>query len=366
MTTHVICEKCDENEYKEFKKYQNVHVISKHWIIESLKFKRKVLEEDYQIKPLKNENGAISFITYNSNNNNFESFKITKSSKLKIEGKDFTFTQKNPSNNNGKIRPFNSNDRNSSQNENLDYSLPTLKKSKSMNPRMISSFASTIEKKSNDNEIKLKGFLFKNVYFFFPEDVKGMSVYKRMVLENSGKIVTDIAKAPVPSDKKIFAIFKDGGFDQITHRKYKKYKDKVMVLSFRYILFCIEKKTVINDPVSEKLIHLLPFPKKKYSEDFKKINIFIKGFDLEKNSSLKKTAEILGFKVMEEEEEADVLVLDDKLYQKVNKKDGKCVFMKEKWLLKCLTSGELSERTKAKFNNLGKDFGFEDQGTGNG
>lgn len=356
MTTHVICEKCNEVEYKEYKKYQNVHVISKDWIIESLKYKRKVLEEDYLIQPIRDSKKPVKFVTYNSDIQGFESYRVSSSNKLRIEGLDFTFTQnsKKPKNN-----FFDSMETKVGSNQEAFSGLPTLKKSRSMNPK-ISNFKTEMKNSKDKNEIKFKSLLFKNYFFFFPKDSKGMSAYKRMALENSGSIVTDLKRVKIPAKKKIFGIFKDGDFDEKSVLRYKPFKDKMMVLSYRYILFCIEKRFVVEDPVKDKLIHLLPFPKKVYSENFKKVKIFIKGFDLEKSSSLNKTASILGFDVVDEEGDAHVVVLDPKSYGKLNKKireEFPGVFMKESWLISCLTNGKLSDRSKKKLNAI-KDFGF--------
>lgn len=356
MTTHVVCGKCNDSEYREFKKYQDVHVVSKDWVVESLKFKRRVLEEDYTIKPCREQKTkSINYIKYNSEKHGFETFKVYSSQR---QLKDSTVTQ---SSKRSRIRPFEANNQNSSQNE-LFENLPTLKKSRSMNPK-ISSFRTEKKKAESKNEIKFKSLLFKNCYFYFPDNIKGMSIYKRKVLEHSGSIVTSLSKVQLPENKKIFAIFKDGDFDETSVKKYKPYKEKIMVLSFRYVLFCIDKKTVVQDPVSEKLIHLLPFPKKIYSEEFKKVKIFVKGFDLEKNCSLLKTCEILGFHLAEEQDEADLVVVDDKLYSKLTKKmreEFKGIFVKEKYLLKCLTNGKLTERSKKKLSKI-RDFGFDDE-----
>ena len=52
MTTHVICTGCTESEFKSYKKYSNVHVINQNFVLRSLKYKSKVLEENFEIKPV--------------------------------------------------------------------------------------------------------------------------------------------------------------------------------------------------------------------------------------------------------------------------------------------------------------------------
>ena len=341
MTTHVICGKCSESEYSEFKKYQDVFVVGLDFVMESLKFKKKVLEEDYEIKPTKNSRSRTdntSFVTYNSQNKGFESFKFINSSNFRIEGKDFTLK----SNTRRKIRPFDSNNENS-----MDFFASgklDLKRSQSMKPKVT---------KSLQTEIKFKSLLFKNYYFYFLPTDTGLRDFKRMVIENSGSIVTNLEKVKTPENKKIYIVLKDGQ----DKNEFKKLREKIMPISPRFIDYCIKKKTVIKDPVEEKLMHLLPFPVKTPCSPFKNIILEIRGFDWLKSTYLIETSKVLGFIVKEEkdEEEAHVVICDAKVYKKLTpeeKKKGLPVYKKENWLLRCLTKGKFSDNFRKVFLNL--------------
>ena len=52
MTTHVICKSCTESEFDHYKKYSNVHIVNQNFVLRSLKYKSKVLEENFEVKPV--------------------------------------------------------------------------------------------------------------------------------------------------------------------------------------------------------------------------------------------------------------------------------------------------------------------------
>ena len=335
-TTHVICGKCTQSEFAEFKEYNKVHIVSLAWLFESIRFKKMVLEEEYKIKPSPNPK-PVSYVHYNSHTQGFESFTYESASNMRIEGKDFTLT---------KSRARGASRSKLASNFEPGAS-PALQRSKSMMPR-------TSKRPSKPKiEIKFRSLLFKNCYFFFEIGVSGMSKYKRMVIENSGSILTALEKCDqleLSRDKKIYLILKDGKDSS----KYKAFKDKIMPVSPRFIEFCVQTKLVIKDPSKEKLIHLLPFPHKTPCPNFDRIRVFVKGFDLEKNSSLMKTAGILGFEAVEEQEEAMLVIMDSGSYKKRKGRPG-VVYKRENWLLKCLTLGVLSD-------DVMKVFGIEKSG----
>jgi len=348
MTTHVICGKCTEGEFSEFKKYQNVFVVGLDWVMESLKFKKKVLEEDYEVKPSlkasKSRSDNTSFVTYNSQTRGFESFKFINSSNFRIEGKDFTLKSNNK--NKRKIRPFDSNTNNSTGF--FGAGKLNLQRSQSMKPK--------VSKSKAISEIKFKSLLFKNYFFYFIPKDTGLRDFKRMVIENSGSIVTNLEKVKIPEKKKIFLVLKDG--QDKNEVNFKHLRDKVMPISPRFVEYCIKKKVVIKNPVQEKLMHLLPFPVKTPCEPFKGILVDIRGFDWVKADYLKETCKILGFDVFDDDEpenEPLVIVCDGKSYKKLSdaeKKKGLPVFKKENWLLRCLTKGKFSDNFRKVFKGL--------------
>jgi hypothetical protein len=101
---------------------------------------------------------------------------------------------------------------------------------------------------------------------------------------------------------------------------------------------------VIKNPNEEKLIHLLPFPLPTPVKNCNRVRVHIRGFNFDKNDCLEQVAQILGFQIVEEDKDADVVVLSKVKYSKLSKtlkSKFKGVFKQEKWLLKCLTRGKL-------------------------
>lgn len=97
--------------------------------------------------------------------------------------------------------------------------------------------------------------------------------------------------------------------------------------------------------MEEKLIHLLPFPHITPYKHCDKVKVHIRGFTFDKNDSLEEVAKILGLKVVEEDRDANIVVLSKTKYAKLTKtkKDNlKGLFKNEKWFLKIVQSGKLS------------------------
>ena len=70
----------------------------------------------------------------------------------------------------------------------------------------------------------------------------------------------------------------------------------------------------------------------------------MKGFTFDKNDDLEQVASILGFKYVEDEEEADIVVLSQQKYKTLggaSKSKASVLYKQEKWLLKLLGEGKL-------------------------
>ncbi len=175
-----------------------------------------------------------------------------------------------------------------------------------------------------------------------------MGKYKIQILENSGKIVKDLGKLSelnLQASEKVYVVLRDGQ----AHQDLLKYQDQIYMVSPRFIEYCIDKKMVIKNPNEEKLIHLMPFPIKTPIKNFDKIKIVIKGFNFDKNDSLEQVAQILGFNIVEEERDADVVVLSKAKYEKLSKiakNQTKPSYQQEKWFLKVLSKGELGSEVE--------------------
>jgi hypothetical protein len=200
-------------------------------------------------------------------------------------------------------------------------------------------------RKPNSSDIKYKSLLFRSHYFYFSKNVRGLSKFKVDVLEHSGKILTDLGnleELKLGASEKIFYVAKDG---QDSNQDLKRFKDSLIPVSTRFISYCIQKQIIIKDPTEDKIIHLLPFPIATPIPNLQKLSLNVKGFNFDKNDDLEQVALILGFKVVEEEDEADILVLSSQKYKnQVNANPGKSqtLLKQEKWLLKILAEGKLS------------------------
>jgi len=166
----------------------------------------------------------------------------------------------------------------------------------------ISSFYSsliTMENSSKHNLLKnyvgrLHSTLFKGVIFYICPDsysTNEKNCIEEDILQNGGEVIkptTNVEKLK----KAKFIIVNDGDnksseFLSLRQDHYQ------MVISHRYISFCIEKRLVV-DLQKTKYVHLMPFPHKVPFEDFKGVCIYFQGFDLMEKTVFEHLTETLG------------------------------------------------------------------------
>jgi hypothetical protein len=96
-----------------------VHIVSYLFVVKSLKYRSKVAEENFEIKPVaevKSLSKNLSGSLFGSYTQGFDSIKT---SKFKIEGAGFSFTQTK-----SYIKPFDEDVTNSNSGQKLENSLP--------------------------------------------------------------------------------------------------------------------------------------------------------------------------------------------------------------------------------------------------
>lgn len=307
MTTHIVCNFCTLTESEKFKKFKDVDLVNVDFLIQSLKFKKRVLEEDFQIFPMKKIQRKSFLLGSNK--------KSIKWSKRTSESLEFSKRRK------------------------TTFSKSNIRKN---NSQVISKSVS---------KLKLKSTLFEKTYFYFPPCVSGTKIYKVKAIENSGKIIQNL-KNFNKKKKKIFVVFKDGDKKSKEGVINLKLKLKIQPISPRWIDWCLERNHVLSNPNKGEFIHLLPFNVKTPCKRLKGVKIYFENFDLEKISSLKETGKILGFEIVGNEEMADIVILPKKYFKILcyeKKNSGK--FQHETWLLRILENGDirLPEELNKKF-----------------
>lgn len=280
-------------------------MINTSWLIESLKFKHRVLEEDFVVKPTEGNLSSNSTKMMYSDIN------------TRASGAGFALYQRSQSQLGGDVG------------------------------NVFKRSDSTSE--GARQEIKFKSLLFKNMIFYFPKG-SNLKKYRIAVMEHSGSILPtldNIKKLDSRSKRSMFGVYRDG----IRKSEYEELtKYSINVVSTRWVDFCIERKYLLKDPTAEKMYQLLAFPIKTPVEEFKGIQIKIKGFDVQKLKSLKETAAIMGFDIAEKTQDAKIVVLEKKKFKEVAagkdpKFEGK-VLKKESWLFELIMKGVFSEADK--------------------
>jgi hypothetical protein len=85
-------------------------------------------------------------------------------------------------------------------------------------------------------------------------------------------------------------------------------QDNLKIFSFRWVDYCIERKFVFLDVKKHNYAHLLPFPKKVPLEDFKSLQVCVKGYDLNKEQVITEILKAMGAMVIDDAEDADYVV----------------------------------------------------------
>lgn len=196
--------------------------------------------------------------------------------------------------------------------------------------------------RSKASRLKLKSKLFNKIFFYFHSNSKEMRVYIEKVLENSGVIIQKLENFK-KRGKKIYTVVEDGDKKSREFLSSLKQKIKIQPISPRWVDFCLKRKLLIDDPNSGEFLHLLPFNLQTPCPELKKIQISILNFSIEKTSSLKETARILGFSLSDSTKSADIVLVPKQFYKKIKKEklnlDYSHAVKKESWLLNILSSG---------------------------
>lgn len=148
--------------------------------------------------------------------------------------------------------------------------------------------------------------LFKdaNFPFFFDESVKAeLKPVMQKVYLNSGSTLTNLEVVRTEQFKPtaVYCIVPDGRPD-LTKSAKDQIGDKALVLSPRWITYCIDRNSIIPyKKIKERaMVNLLPVELKTPFNDLNEIKIAIRkdNFDLDRGATLEAMAEILGFTVV--------------------------------------------------------------------
>lgn len=285
--THIVVESYDENDYKEFNKYSNVHIVNTRWLMECLVVKNRVPELDYSVPPTK------TIQTQGSQSN------------------DISRTQAMA---NKRGAAF----------EHLTNSSVVVKKQKTVD-----------------------SLLFDKQYFCFcTKEKEGYKKFIQVILRNSGMVLKDLDCVRDKNIKvdKIFLVLEDG-FDNSEFKEFIRgiEGEKFIVVSTRWIMFCIERNVLVKDYLQKGMGHLHPFPFKMPLDSFKNIRFYVdkSGISIDKLSQILETIDIVGATTVTSASDAyDYQLVYSLSSAQIQSNDEK---MRDfKWLIQCVMRGEIS------------------------
>ena len=243
--THVIAEEYIETDSRYFNQYTEVKVVSVLWLRDCLIYQRKIKEDDYLLQPIpasestensrslsrRNTIGYSSFGSQDELSNTLLAFRTPTNSQGLLLRKTSMPPMTAATFNFEKIEKENSEKSKSRKSETKD---------KNEGGHTNSGRSKSKAKKANTPTITIKGYVFKNVNCYLDEHLNNLSHYKKLVLENSGKILDNLNIF-----EEIFWILPDS---QKSVQILQKHKGRnIKFVSYRWLEYCIKNKILVRE-----------------------------------------------------------------------------------------------------------------------
>lgn len=118
----------------------------------------------------------------------------------------------------------------------------------------------------------------KHLYFYFEPSIQyKLKGCMRDLVNNSGKMLRNLTCVidKSVSVSKLFCVIPDGQPNLTSKVQSEIGKDIPVFVSSRWVQYCIERNTVIKNPMELKLYHLLPFTHETPYPDMSDVHIYI-------------------------------------------------------------------------------------------
>ena len=212
--------------------------------------------------------------------------------------------------------------------------------------------------RKSESAIQQVSKIFKSRVFYLPNKMKGKSSIIRKIISNSGNIVKDLMRYPYKDT--VYIVLKDGDVrsQQEINESYKKRKSeyKMRLVSPRFLDHCLEKKMFVRNPKKDKILYLLPFNCKIPLPGSKKIQVQVKFRDMVQKEIYEKCCELLGFQLVEDRAEANLVLMDNARYKGLTmerKAKFSGLYKKAKFVLECINHGQIYSKDVRKMLGLG-------------
>lgn len=266
--THIISDQYSEDQAKEFNKFTNVFIVGTRWLKDCMRFRTRVPEIEYIIKPSKK-----------SDMTNLYKFCLLRQ------------LDKTTSNQTLGVQRLSESNR--------DYSYALGKRMSDVDNPMKGDKKTLGQKRLQQPESEL----FKDVHypFYFDGSVQDkLKPIMQKVFFNSGSAVAnlEVIKSKQFDPKAVYCIIPDGRPDLIRSIK-EQIGDKALFLSPRWITYCIERHSVIsyNQLKERAMVSLLPIdlPTPFTGLEEIKVTVMKNHFDMDREFTLDQLVQVLGF-----------------------------------------------------------------------
>lgn len=212
---------------------------------------------------------------------------------------------------------------------------------------------------SRKTEYKVLSTIFKGRNFYARCSDKKKMI--ESIVFNSGNLIRDLEKYQPDSRNKnvcVYVLLNDGDLNSIEIVKKAQQENKklrhIRYVSPRFIKHCLDSKIFISNPQKESLIHLLPFNCKVPIMHAEKVKIFVKFANLGVQDTYEKCCSILGFLMVEEKAEANVLIVEKSLIPKFAEslKNSAQIIVKDSFVLECIQYGKIYDANVRKLLGL--------------
>jgi len=306
--THVVADTFTDDDVSDFSKFSNVHIVNTNWLKECLFCKTRVVESEYMIRPFRRLNTqATPTLIGTTNRASTRPSAAPISSRPSGAGDDSSF---------------------------FGTPVPNLGERKTLGvmPSKIKPESTLFQKQTS--------------LFYFDDQVKiELKPTILSVIKNSGCTVKTLEA--VRDNKvdchRVFVVLPDGRTD-IAAKARELIKEKAVIVSPRWVDYCIGRNVILKDPIREEKFHLLPFPQPTPYPCMKGVTVLVSpDISFDRRVTLIDIVNILGGTAVRDPKDPHMISIRDV------GEDEECEerVRPPVWLMRIINTASIDEETQA-------------------
>ena len=303
--THVVTESCSEGSFAEMTKYRDVNIVGIMWLVDCLRYRRRINEDEYFVRPCPNSTAhedrfKVARMTFDSRSGANTMHGLHRRNSFATTSLQLSTLQRSNATGSGFGEASKLMASSDIYQKKAD-ALPKLSMSKTVSgPSAFPSFdsgskgkqklKSQSKGKPRKQQPEVTSYILKGCVFYLDPNLGSKwDHYWRLVLTHGARVIQNINDF-----EEIHWVLADSS-DSLEKMAKNKHKPKLSLVSWRWIEASLQKKRAI-DQIKEELQYM-PFPHKMPLESFKNKCIYPAGFEPKNKHIIKEVLQTFGAKV---------------------------------------------------------------------